>query len=93
MIGLNFSKQATYYQQKYKSEFGKISITIQTNGSLLDDELCAFFKQNNFLVGISLDGPEELHDRFRGDKSGNPTFKHVMKGIDLLQKHELNIIS
>jgi uncharacterized protein len=55
--------------------------------------MVCFFRQNDFLVGISLDGPEELHDRFPRDKSGNPTFKHVMKGIDLLQKHELNIIS
>ncbi len=57
--------------------------------------MVCFFKQNNFLVGISLDGPEELHNRYRRDKSGKPSFKQVMAGIELLQKHkvEYNILT
>jgi uncharacterized protein len=69
--------------------------TIQTNGVLLDDEWCKFFRQSNFLVGISIDGPEELHDVYRVDKRGKPTFKKVMKGLRLLQKHgvEYNVLT
>jgi uncharacterized protein len=62
---------------------------MQTNGTLLDDEWCAFFKEHNFLIGISIDGPRELHDVYRVDKGGQPTFDKVMRGIRLLQKHEV----
>ena len=59
--------------------------TMQTNGTLLDDEWAAFFKEHNFLIGISIDGPGELHDIYRVDKGGGPTFDKVMRGIRLLQ--------
>jgi len=61
--------------------------SMQTNGTLLNDDWCRFFKEHNFLIGISLDGPAFLHDRFRRSKSGHPTFKKVMRGVRLLQKH------
>ncbi|MCK5628582.1 SPASM domain-containing protein, partial [Candidatus Bathyarchaeota archaeon] len=65
-----------------------------TNGTLLDDEWCQFFKENNFLVGISIDGPDWLHDTYRVDKKGKSTFNKVMRGLRLLQKHnvEYNIL-
>jgi uncharacterized protein len=68
--------------------------TMQTNGTLLDDEWCQFFKENNFLIGISIDGPRHLHDAHRVDKGGKPTFERVMRGLRLLQKHgvEYNIL-
>jgi uncharacterized protein len=68
--------------------------TMQTNGTLLDDEWCKFFKENNFLIGISIDGPRHLHDAHRVDKGGAPTFDRVMRGLRLLQKHgvEYNIL-
>ena len=68
--------------------------TMQTNGTLLNDEWCEFFKENNFLIGISLDGPRHLHDVYRRDKQGQPTFDRVMRGLHLLQKHgvEYNIL-
>ena len=69
--------------------------TMQTNGTLLNDEWAAFFKEHNFLVGISLDGPRELHDVYRVDKGGQPTFDKVMRGLRLLQKHgvEYNVLT
>jgi uncharacterized protein len=67
----------------------RILNTIQTNGVLLDDEWAAFFKKNEFLVGISIDGPREMHDAYRVDKGGEPTFDRVIKGLGYLQKHEV----
>jgi uncharacterized protein len=68
--------------------------TIQTNGILLDDEWCEFLKKNRFLVGISIDGPRELHDACRTDAAGKGTFDRVMQGLALLKKHkvEFNIL-
>lgn len=68
--------------------------TLQTNGTLLTDEWCEFFRENNFLIGISIDGPRKLHDIFRVNRSGKPTFDRVMRGLRLLQKHgvEYNIL-
>ena len=69
--------------------------TMQTNGTLLDDEWCEFFKENNYLIGLSIDGPRELHDAYRVNKSGRGTFDRVMNGLRLLQKHgvEYNILT
>ena len=68
----------------------RILHTMQTNGTLLDDEWAAFFKEHEFLIGISLDGPRELHDVYRLDKGGRPTFDKVMRGLRLLQKHSVD---
>ncbi len=69
--------------------------TMQTNGTLLDEAWVEFFKEHNFLIGISLDGPRELHDVYRLDKGGHPTFDRVMRGLQLLQKHgvDYNILT
>jgi uncharacterized protein len=71
-----------------------VGYTMQTNGTLLDDEWCAFFKQHNFLVGISIDGPQALHDAYRVDRKGRGTFARAMEGLSLLQEHgvEYNIL-
>lgn len=93
LAGLDFFRKAVKLQKKYAA--GKrISNSIQTNGTLLNDEWCKFLKLNNFLVGLSLDGPAHIHDRYRLDRKGNPTFERVMKGLSLLQKHavEYNIL-
>src|SRR5262249_15597799 len=63
--------------------------TLQTNGTLLDDEWCAFLHEHGFLIGISIDGPRELHDVYRVDKRGRPTFDAVMRGLRLLQQHHV----
>jgi len=67
----------------------KIDNSLQTNGTLLNDDWCKFFKDNNFLIGISIDGPEHCHDHYRKNKAGKDTFKQVMHGIELLQKHQV----
>lgn len=61
--------------------------TAMPDGTLLNDEWCRFFKENNFLVGVSVDGPQEFHDEYRRTSTGKPTFRSVMKGIDLLNKY------
>lgn len=69
-MGLNFYKQAVTYQQKYKKPGMRVHNTLQTNAVTLDDDWCAFFKQHDFLLGVSLDGPQPLHDAYRVDKGG-----------------------
>jgi uncharacterized protein len=86
MRPISFYKRALELQKRY-ARGRQIDNSIQTNGTLLNDEWCAFFKENNFLVGISIDGPQDFHDEYRCDKMGRPSFYRVMKGIELLQKH------
>ncbi len=86
MRPISFYKKALELQKKY-ARGRYISNCIQTNGTLLNDEWCRFFKENNFLVGISIDGPQEFHDEYRRNKQGLPSFYKVMKGINLLKKH------
>ncbi|MGV8963113.1 MAG: anaerobic sulfatase-maturation protein [Candidatus Saccharimonadaceae bacterium] len=86
MRPLSFYKRAMELQKQYGGG-RQIDNSIQTNGTLLTDEWCAFFKENNFLVGISIDGPQEFHDEYRRNKMGAPSFHQVMRGINLLKKH------
>ena len=81
--------------QKPFSGIKTITNSLQTNGTLLTDEWCAFLKKHNFMVGISLDGPKEIHDRYRRDRKGKGTFEKVMRGLRLLQKHkvEYNVLA
>ena len=84
--GKEFFKRAITLQEKYA--YGKrISNSIQTNGTLLDDEWCDLFAAHGVLAGVSLDGPEDLHDHYRKDSRGNGSFDRVMRGISLLRKH------
>jgi uncharacterized protein len=95
LMGIDFFRKAIAYQEKYRKPGTIFENTLQTNGTLLDDEWCEFFKENNYLIGLSLDGPRELHDANRVDKKGGPTFDRVMRGLRLLQKHgvEYNILT
>ncbi|MDR1331592.1 MAG: anaerobic sulfatase-maturation protein [Tannerella sp.] len=81
-----FYRKALALQKRY-GRGRQIDNCIQTNGVLLTDEWCRFLKDNRFLVGISIDGPEHCHDRYRRGINGEPTFRRVMKGLELLQKH------
>jgi uncharacterized protein len=85
---ISFYRKALAFQKKY-GRGRKIDNSLQTNGILLNDEWCRFFKDNNFLIGISIDGPEHCHDYYRKNKGGKGTFKQVMRGIELLQKHQV----
>ena len=81
LAGKEFFRKAVALQQRY-AEGRTVENSIQTNGLLVDDEWCAIFRDNNFLVGVSIDGPESIHDAHRVDAGGNPTFARVMKGIE-----------
>ena len=95
LMGVDFFRQAARYQQKYKRPGMRITNALQTNAVTLDDEWCEFFAANDFLLGVSLDGPRDMHDYYRVDKGGQPTFDKVMRGLRLLQKHkaEYNILT
>lgn len=95
LSGLDFFRKAIKYQKKYQKPGMQIYNTIQTNGIRIDDEWCHFFRENNFLVGISIDGPKKLHDAYRKDKEDRSTFDRVMQSIQLMQKNgvEFNILS
>ncbi|MDH3675924.1 MAG: anaerobic sulfatase maturase [Anaerolineae bacterium] len=95
IMGLDFYRKAMDLAEKYRRSGMTFLNTMQTNGTLLDDEWCEFFKEHNFLIGLSVDGPRELHDVYRVDKGGKPTFDKVMRGLRLLQKHgvEYNLLT
>lgn len=88
LAGLIFFQTAVEYQ-KYYARGRRIINAFQTNGTLINDSWCKFFKQHDFLIGISVDGPEELHDYYRRDNHGAKTWNKVMKGIELLQKYNV----
>lgn len=86
MRDLSFYRKAIELQHRYAG--GRIvDNCIQTNGTMLNDEWCRFFKDNNWLVGISIDGPEDLHDYYRKSYSGRSSFRGVMRGIELLNRY------
>jgi len=90
LLGRDFFEKAMALQKKYRRPGMVIQNTIQTNGILVDDRWCEFFRANRFLVGISLDGPRELHDACRTDAAGKVTFNRVMRGLSLLKKHRVD---
>ena len=87
LMGLDFYRRTMELVEKYRRPGMTFLHTMQTNGTLLDDEWAAFFAEHNFLLGISIDGPRPLHDVYRVDKGGKPSFDKVMRGLRLLQKH------
>lgn len=89
LLGLDYFKKIVEIQRKYKAN-KHIFNTIQTNGTLLDSDFALFFKENNFLVGLSIDGPQHIHDRYREDKNAGPTFLKVMRGIELLHRYSVD---
>jgi len=87
LMGLDFYRRTMGLVEKYRRPGMTFLHTMQTNGTLLDDEWAAFFAEHNFLLGISIDGPRPLHDVYRVDKGGKPTFDKVMRGLATLQAH------
>jgi len=86
--GLDFYKRVIELQQKY-AEGKSVSNTLQTNGIKINQHWCHFLAKHNFLVGISIDGPKNLHDKYRVNNRGQGTFKQVMKAITLLKHHKV----
>lgn len=95
LMGLDFFRHAVELQEKFRRPGMRIVNTLQTNGTLLDEEWCHFLREHNFLIGISIDGPREVHDAYRVDRAGQPTWERVMHGLSLLKEHgvEYNILT
>jgi serine-type anaerobic sulfatase-maturating enzyme len=90
MMGLDFFRRSIELERTYAKPGQRILNTIQTNGTLLDDEWGEFLKEHDFLVGISIDGPREMHDAYRVDKGGKPTFDRVIAGLEVLKRHDVD---
>jgi uncharacterized protein len=91
LMGIDFFRRAVKYVQQYQKTGQTILHTMQTNGTLLDDEWCAFFKEHNFLIGLSVDGPKPMHDAYRVDKRGAGSFDDVMSGCEVLRRHLVDV--
>lgn len=87
LLGLDYFRNVVALQKKHQPKGVRIENDLQTNGILLNDEWCAFLKEHNFLVGLSIDGPRELHDKYRRTRSDKPTFDLVMRAVDKLKKY------
>lgn len=90
LMGLDFFRRSVELIEQYKRPGQQVLNTLQTNGTLLTDEWGEFLAANRFLVGISIDGPKEIHDRYRVDKGGKPTFDRVVRGLDVLRRHKVD---
>lgn len=95
LMGLDFFRRSIELEKEYQKPGTTILNTMQTNGVLVNEEWCEFFRQNDFLIGLSLDGPRAMHDAYRVDKGGQPTFDKVMRAARLMQEHqvEFNILT
>jgi uncharacterized protein len=90
LMGLEFFQRSIELVEKHKKPGQQVSHTLQTNGTRLDDDWGHFFKQHNFLIGLSADGPQPLHDTYRVDKRGRGSFEQVMQGWKTLKKHHVD---
>jgi uncharacterized protein len=88
LLGVRFFQKVVELQKKYANG-KKIENAFQTNGILINDTWCEFFSENDFLIGLSVDGPKELHDFYRVNKSGKPTFDRVIKALQLMKRHDV----
>ena len=89
LMGLDFYRRLVAHAKEIAGPSRLLDFTIQTNGTLLDDEWCEFLAAEDFLVGLSIDGPAEMHDVYRVDKQGRPTYARVREAWELLQRHEV----
>lgn len=88
LLGVDYFRKIVELQTQHANG-KKITNAIQTNGTLLDDEWCEFLNKNEFLVGLSIDGPPDLHDAYRVDKRDHPSSERVLRGLELLKKHKV----
>lgn len=89
LLGLEYFRQVVELQKRHAVQGKRIHNALQTNGTLLNDEWCKFLAEEKFLVGLSIDGPKELHDRYRVTRGGKPTFEQVWRGMNLLKQHHV----
>ncbi|NTV80956.1 MAG: anaerobic sulfatase maturase [Candidatus Aminicenantes bacterium] len=95
LMGIDFFRRAVEAQKRYARAGQRVANSLQTNGLLIDAEWCRFLRENGFLVGLSLDGPRELHDAYRRDKSGKPVFDRAVQAARLMKEHgvEFNVLA
>lgn len=91
LMGLDFFRQAILLQQRHARPGQRVQNALQTNGTLVTSEWAGFLAENQFLVGVSLDGPAAVHDRYRVDRGGHPTHAKVIAGLQLLLHHEVEV--
>jgi uncharacterized protein len=91
LMGLDFFERSIEHVERYKKPGQQVTYTIQTNGTTLNDAWCAFLKRHTFLVGLSVDGPREVHDAYRVDKGGRGSFDDVMQGWERLNRHSVDV--
>jgi uncharacterized protein len=91
MMGLDFFKRSVELVEKHRKPWQVIDYTIQTNGTLLHERWASFFRENRFLVGLSVDGPQALHDAYRVDPRGIGSFERVMRGYEVLRDHDVDV--
>ncbi len=89
LLGLDYFRRIVALQRKHEPADRRIVNGIQTNGTLLDEDWCRFLAAEGFAVGISVDGPQEMHDRYRRTKDGQPVHAQTMRGYQLLQQHQI----
>ncbi|HZI33134.1 MAG TPA: anaerobic sulfatase maturase [Candidatus Binatia bacterium] len=87
LMGVDFYRKVVALQKKHARPFQVVQNDLQTNGTLIDEEWCEFLKENRFLVGLSIDGPRDIHDKYRVTKGGRPTFDKVFNAVKLLQRY------
>jgi len=90
MMGLDFFRRSIEVERAYARPGQRVLNTIQTNGTLLDDDWGEFLREHGFLVGISIDGPQPMHDAYRVDKGGKPTYDRVVRGLEVLKQHDVD---
>jgi uncharacterized protein len=91
MMGLDFFKRSIDLVEKHRKPYQRVAYSIQTNGTLLNERWAAFFKEHGFLVGLSVDGPKDLHDAYRVDKRGLGSFDRVMAGYEYLKAADVDV--
>ena len=91
LMGLDFFRLSVQYVEKHRRADQQVQYTFQTNGVLLDDQWCAFLAENKFLVGLSVDGPQPIHDTYRVNKGDQGTHRQVMKGLSHLREHDVEV--
>ena len=91
LMGLDFFKRSIEYVEKYKKPGQRVMFTIQTNGTKINKDWAEFFKDNNFLVGLSIDGPKEYHDIYRVNKGGQGSFDQVMSSWRTLMDYQVDV--
>jgi uncharacterized protein len=90
LMGLDFFRRSVELERRCARRGQRVLNALQTNGTLLDDDWGRFLREHGFLVGISIDGPREMHDAYRVDKGGKPTFDRVIRGLDVLKRHRVD---